>query len=106
MREFDFEIPLDDDRCHFVFVAMKFGAGLEDYVIVYYAVEGGRRVPLVCFDLSHGFPHKDLRYLPKKDKRRKQRLAPKPLQELFDESLEDIRSNWRRYYEEYLRCRK
>lgn len=102
MLEYSFNLSLGEDEKHFVFALMRFEAGLEDYVIVYYLVEGGRRIPLVSFDLSHGFPHKDLRYLPENSKRRKQRLALKPLQELFDEALDDICCNWRRYYEEYL----
>jgi hypothetical protein len=67
-------------------------------VVIYYTVDEGKEVPLVTYDLAHEFPHRDIRYLDRKDKRRKKEFRASP-DELH--VIEDIDSNWRRYLKEY-----
>ena len=106
MSEEVFEFPLDEELKHFVRVVKRFEKGLESFVVVYYVLEGEKRVPLVTFDLCHGFPHRDLRFLPAGEKRRKKLLEGKRLEALVEEALDDVYRNWRKYFDEYVRGRE
>ncbi len=101
-REENFELALDAEMNHSLRAYKRYGNfGLEDFVIIYFVSEGDKQVPLVTYDLAHGFAHRDLRFLPAGDKRRKKRLEDKPLNELFDFAFEDVLCNWHKYFQEY-----
>lgn len=107
LKEDVFEYPLDGQLRHFLRVCRRFGKnGVEDFVVIYFFVEGDERVPLVTFDLAHGFAHRDLRFLPLGDKRRKRGLPQKPLKELLEFAIADIHMNWMNYFRKYAELKK
>ena len=63
--------------------------------------EASKAIPLVTYDLSHGFAHRDIRYLPEKDRRRKKEIRVNSLEEFLKMAIDDIWRNWRRYLKEY-----
>ena len=103
MNELTVEVVLDSAGRHRLKTVKFFDRGLVDFVVVYYVVENSSNVPLVSFDFAHGFFHRDLRYLPDDDGRKKRRLpAAKSLKDLYDFSVADVHKNWKRYYLDYL----
>jgi len=79
---------------------MRFEKGLKDLAVIYYTTRGEKEIPLVTYDLAYGFPHRDIRYLPEKDSRRKKRFEVS-IEEFYSMGLDDITQNWRKYLEEY-----
>lgn len=101
--ETDIEVPLDENQLHWKRLIKRFAQGLVGYAIIYYVIEEGNHVPLVTYDTSHGFPHRDLRYLERGDKRRKKEISARTLEEAFDISDEDLERNWMNFFAEYER---
>jgi hypothetical protein len=105
LRETIQDFPLDDESLHEVHIRRRFGKGLEDFVISYCVREAGARKELVCYDCKHGGPHRDIRYLPKNDKRARQFLQG-DIKIIEEEAYWDIVRNWKKYYEEYKSLKK
>jgi len=105
MSKVEYTYPLDVESKNYIRVIMVFEEGLKDMVVVYYTVQGEEEIPLITYDLSHGFPHRDIRYLDEKDKRRKKKFEV-PIDEFHSLALDDINQNWRRYLDEYKKVRK
>ncbi len=103
IREEIFDYPLDESGRHFVWVCRRFGSiGLEDFVVVYYILADGRNIPLVTYDLAHGFAHRDLRFLSLGDRNRKIPMHGTSLSEVLGNALADVHANWEKYFEKYL----
>ncbi len=103
LREEAFQYPLDSEGKHFVRICKRFGAlGLEDFVVVYFVAENGKNVPLVTYDLAHGFAHRDLRFLDAGNGERKVALDGPDLWGIFENVVADIHGNWGKYFEKYL----
>ncbi len=100
MKE-EYSFPLDEEGKNIIRVVKVYGKGLVDITVVYYTIKEGRAVPLVTYDLSHGFAHRDIRYLPEKDRRRKKEIRVNSLEEFLKMAIDDIWRNWRRYLKEY-----
>lgn len=105
MSKVEYAYPLDTESKNYIRIIMEFEEGLKDLVIIYYTTEGEEEVPLVTYDLAHGFPHRDIRYLDEKDKRRKKRFGVS-MDEFYSIALDDINQNWRRYLDEYRKVKK
>ncbi len=97
----EYDIPLDPEGINLARTVMVFDKGLADVTVIYCTYEGGESIPLVTYDTSHGFPHRDIRYLDEKDKRKKREIPAKDLEEFYQIAIEDIVNNWRRYFREY-----
>ncbi len=100
MKE-EYSFPLDNEGKNLIRVIKVYSKGLVDITVVYYTIKEGRAIPLVTYDMTHGFAHRDIRYLPKKDKRRKKEIKTKSIEEFLDIAIDDILKNWRRYLREY-----
>lgn len=101
----EYTYPLDNEFNNYIKVILTYNKGLGDMVVIYYTVDEGREVPLVTYDLVHGFPHRDIRYLDNKDKRKKKEFRALPV-ELHSIAIDDISSNWKLYLKEYLSTKK
>lgn len=101
----EYDIPLDSEGINLVRTVMIFDKGLTDVTVIYYTYEEGESVPLVTYDTSHGFPHRDIRYLNEKDKRKKREISAKNPEEFYQIAIEDITANWRKYLREYKETR-
>ncbi|MEE8359138.1 MAG: hypothetical protein V3R82_06985 [Candidatus Hydrothermarchaeales archaeon] len=101
----EYTYPLDNEFNNYIKAILAYDKGLEDIVVIYYTIDEGREVPLVTYDLAHGFPHRDIRFLDKKDKRKKKEFRASP-EELHSIAIDDINSNWKRYLKEYLSTKK
>ena len=97
----EYEYPLDPEGKNYIKVVLCYGHGLEDVKVIYYTEHLGERIPLVTYDTAHGYPHRDIRYLNGKDKRRKKEISVMDLNEFYLIAKEDITSNWRRYLQEF-----
>lgn len=106
VREESYEEVLDEEGRHRIYVSKHYEHGLAGFVLVYFVIENGSNMEIATWDCAHGFAHRDLLYLPEDDKRRKLALSPAPLGEQFDEALDDVYRNWRRYYEEFCARRR
>ncbi|MEK6954901.1 MAG: hypothetical protein AABX01_07860 [Candidatus Micrarchaeota archaeon] len=101
MKEEYSEYPLDFEGLHFVRIIARYEKGLADFVVIYFAIERNGRMPLVTYDSSHGFFHKDLRYLPRGSIGRKMKLPDFSVKDLLAFAIEDVHRNWQKYYSEY-----
>ena len=104
--EHTWEVILDGNGNHRKRTTKKFKKGLVEFVVVYYFGEEENRVPLVTYDTAHGFPHRDLRYLGLKDKRRKIAIYANSLEEALQWTEGDLDRNWMTYFEEFRKTRK
>ncbi len=100
MKE-EYSFPLDEEGRNIVRVIKVYRKGLVDTTVVYYTIKKGKATPLVTYDLAHGFAHRDVRYLPEGDKRRKKEMEIRTLEEFLDTAIDDIWQNWRKYLKEY-----
>ncbi len=92
---------MDDTGHNLMKVIKTYEKGLVDLVVVYYTIKGKDRKPLVTYDLAHGFPHRDIRYLDDRDKRKKKEIETTDLEEFLETALDDITKNWRRYLKDF-----
>ncbi|MFH1200675.1 MAG: hypothetical protein V1708_06420 [Candidatus Micrarchaeota archaeon] len=100
MKEDKNTTQLDAEGMHFVLVICRYDRGLQDFIIVYFVEEGGKRKEIVRYDCAHGFAHRDLPSLSEKDKRRKKRMPDLPLKQQFIMARDDVLSNWKKYWME------
>ena len=96
-----YSFPLDEEGKNIIRVVKVYGKGLVDITVVYYTIKESKAIPLVTYDLSHGFAHRDIRYLPEKDRRRKKEIRVNSLEEFLNMAIDDIWRSWRRYLKEY-----
>ena len=95
------EYWLDDNGRNVIKCCRRYERGLKEIKVIYASWDGEKWKDLVTFDLSHGqAPHRDLRYLDIKDKRRKKTYVGMSLEEFFNEAVDDIYQNWRKYRDE------
>ena len=100
----EFEAPLDEEALEWVrYRFTTEGGTVTAFTVQYETTLDGRRLPVVRFDMAHGFCHRDIL-----DRRghnvSKQRLSDDPsLGEALQRGAADIRNNWRRYREAFLR---
>lgn len=98
MREEESTAQLDTEGLHFLLSICRYERGLQDFVLVYFTKEKGEKKEIVRYDCAHGFAHRDLPYLPEKDKRRKRRMQDMPLKQQYLVAREDVLRNWRNYW--------
>lgn len=82
-------------------IIQRSSKGLQDYIVIYYTIEKGENIPLVTYDLTHGFPHRTLDTLMRGTRGGKKRFPTAPMKELLEEAMVDIYENWRRFLQEY-----
>jgi len=91
----EYDIPLDAVGKNLLRVIKTYEKGLADLVVIYYTIQENEKIPLITYDLAHGFPHRDIRYLDDGDKRKKKEIDVKGMEEFLDVAMEDIINNWR-----------
>ncbi len=106
MYKEEFEIALDESGKNLIHVLLEYEKGLSDVTVIYYTILGGEEIPLVTYDTAHGFPHRDLRYLDEKDKRRKKEIRVMSMEEFYKLAVKDIQTNWRGYLREFMGAKK
>jgi hypothetical protein len=102
----EYDIPLDNACMNMLRVIKTYEKGLVNLVVVYYTIRGGEKIPLITYDMAHGFPHRDIRYLEDKDKRKKKEINVEGLEDFLNTAIEDITGNWRRYLKEFRETEK
>jgi hypothetical protein len=70
------------------------------FVVQLEVVLRGAWVPVIRYDMAHGRAHIDLYETPK---RKRKRLLPMSPAEALNLADEDLKENWERYQEEFLR---
>jgi hypothetical protein len=73
-----------------------------DFVVQYETEIAGTFVAVVRYDASHGHGHRDLLSIDGSTIRKDWLPAHLDLKECLDYAADDLRSNWRRYREQFL----
>jgi hypothetical protein len=84
----------------------KDGGAIVRFSVQYEAMIAGELKPVVRYDTAHGFAHRDMldavgstRYW--------DRMSERPsYRESLSDAIQDIKNNWRRYREDFLRSRE
>ena len=82
----------------------KRGGRIVRFVVQYETVIAGRWLPVVRYDCAHGAAHKDV--LDIRGREEKHLLGVSDLREAIATADADIRRNWQRYKERFVRGRK
>src|SRR5215216_3596816 len=100
----EYEDPLDDEALEwFRFRVRTEGNAVAGFALQYETTVEGRRVPVVRYDMAHGFAHRDLYNLKGNE------IEKLPLPEHFSikETIafaeHDIRDNWPHYRAEFFK---
>ena len=102
-REVDFMIMLShDDRYRHQHVRLK--GKVIRFSVQYETKVGHRWFPVVRFDTSHGFAHRDL--IDGRGEKRKTPVFARDVNEALIFAELDIKSNWKMYKDRFLRSLK
>lgn len=98
----EFVVPLDGNNQLRLRITTDQGQ-IVDFVVQYETLVVGRFLPVVRYDASHGHGHRDL--LDKQGNEIEKRWMPAhfTLKQCLDEGKRDLRSNWRKYQERFLK---
>ncbi len=102
-REREFDIPLPRPG-HYLRMRFDFDdTGVSSFTAQYEMTMDGHTVPIVRYDTAHGQPHRDLL-----DRSGNTRLDGKEFLQMSNAQAlsyaqEDIKANWQRYLDDFLR---
>jgi hypothetical protein len=90
----------DEDE---IFIRMELSHGMiMGFAVVQVSEINGAEHQIVRYDCSHGYAHKDCLY---EARNRKEELPDKPLDELCNEAIGEIRREWKNYRSRFMRNR-
>jgi len=100
MKEIEFVIPFTRlDRYRHYHVRIK--GRVIDFSVQYETFLDGEWIPVVRYDTSHGFAHRDL--MSRKGQRRKTPLFVVDMNEALTFAENDIKDNWEMYKERFMK---
>lgn len=101
MPEIDYDAPLDDDGLEWIrFRIVTVGGQVVSFMVQYETTVGDQRLPVVRYDNSHGFCHRD--WLDRRGNVvEKQRLPGSPAV-VLNVGKQDIQDYWERYRAAFL----
>ena len=103
MPDIEYEVQLDDSGMEWLRVPITTAGGqVMTFTIQYETITHGERAQVVRCDNAHGFAHRDL--IDRQGRVTKHPLAGAPAPKTaLDTGVRDIRANWRRYRQNFLR---
>ena len=105
MKEISYLKYLDDDENELLRIRIWTDKGkVTDLVVQFESVIRGRRHPIVRYDCSHGFFHRDILY-PGGDKE-KQSISITSLEDALNYAEQDIKDRWEFYKERFIKKMK